>query len=179
MVPEHSSRPLDGASIAWAWRITEFGCLPPRPLGNKRSRQKCLITIARQVHAVAQATVYVSCYVEAQNRDAFMAVKQDLLLAFVDCVERNRAELARRRVAVCCPASHLHLASMNQKCVAKLLAASCPCLSAISSTGSGTYSLLHHDDVSISLPDDMGRLCPLASSSTHVPQRHHPIACIA
>ena len=37
---------------------------------------------------------------EAQNRDAFMAVKQDLLLAFVDCVERNRAELARVRVAV-------------------------------------------------------------------------------
>ena len=51
-----------------------------------------------------QITVYVSCYVEAQNRDAFMAVKQDLLLAFVDCVERNRAELARVRVAV----RHLH-----------------------------------------------------------------------
>ena len=47
-----------------------------------------------------QVTVYVSCYVEAQNRDAFMAVKQDLLLAFVDCVERNRAELARVRLSV-------------------------------------------------------------------------------
>ena len=44
--------------------------------------------------------MYVSCYVEAQNRDAFMAVKQDLLLAFVDCVERNRAELARVRLSV-------------------------------------------------------------------------------
>ena len=51
-----------------------------------------------------QVTVYVSCYVEAQNRDAFMAVKQDLLLAFVDCVERNRAELARVRLSVCVPA---------------------------------------------------------------------------
>lgn len=50
-----------------------------------------------------QVTVYVSCYVEAKNRDAFMAVKQDLLLAFVDCVERNRAELARVRMAVCAP----------------------------------------------------------------------------
>ena len=53
-----------------------------------------------------QVTVYVSCYVEAQNRDAFMAVKQDLLLAFVDCVERNRAELARVRLSVRFPASH-------------------------------------------------------------------------
>lgn len=53
-----------------------------------------------EMAAAVQITVYVSCYVEAQNRDAFMAVKQDLLLAFVDCVERNRAELARVRVAV-------------------------------------------------------------------------------
>jgi mechanosensitive ion channel protein 1/2/3 len=43
-------------------------------------------------------SVYISFYVEAANRDAFMAVKQDLLLAFIDCVERNGARLARNRL---------------------------------------------------------------------------------
>ena len=42
--------------------------------------------------------LYISFYVEAANRDAFMAVKQDLLLAFIDCVERNGANLARNRL---------------------------------------------------------------------------------
>ena len=50
---------------------------------------------------IAQVSIYVSCYVEAANRDAFMAVKQDLLLAFVDCVERNGARLAQQRIQVC------------------------------------------------------------------------------
>jgi len=45
-------------------------------------------------------SIYVSFYVEATNRDAFMAVKQDLLLAFVDCVERNGAKLARNRLQI-------------------------------------------------------------------------------
>jgi hypothetical protein len=45
-------------------------------------------------------TIYVSFYVEATNRDAFMAVKQDLLLAFIDCVERNGAKLAKQRLEV-------------------------------------------------------------------------------
>lgn len=44
--------------------------------------------------------IYLSFYVEASNRDAFMAVKQDLLLAFVDCVERNGAKLATPRTVV-------------------------------------------------------------------------------
>lgn len=47
-----------------------------------------------------QVTIYVSFYVEAANRDAFMAVKQDLLLAFIDCVERNGAKLAKQRLEV-------------------------------------------------------------------------------
>lgn len=47
-----------------------------------------------------QVTIYVSFYVEAANRDAFMAIKQDLFLAFVDCVERNGAKLAKQRVQV-------------------------------------------------------------------------------
>jgi MscS family membrane protein len=44
--------------------------------------------------------IYMSFYVEATNRDSFMAVKQDLLLAFVDCVERNGAKLATPRIVV-------------------------------------------------------------------------------
>ena len=53
-----------------------------------------------------QVSIYISCYVEAPNRDAFMAVKQDLLLAFIDCVERNGAKLARNRLQVAF--THLH-----------------------------------------------------------------------
>lgn len=52
-----------------------------------------------------QVSIYISCYVEAPNRDAFMAVKQDLLLAFIDCVERNGAKLARNKLQV--PFSYL------------------------------------------------------------------------
>ncbi|KAK9863272.1 hypothetical protein WJX84_010012 [Apatococcus fuscideae] len=47
-----------------------------------------------------QISVYISCYVEAANRDAFMAVKQDLLLAFVDTVARNGARLAVQRLQI-------------------------------------------------------------------------------
>eukprot|EP00208_Stichococcus_sp_RCC1054_P007617 CAMPEP_0206139714 /NCGR_PEP_ID=MMETSP1473-20131121/7027_1 /ASSEMBLY_ACC=CAM_ASM_001109 /TAXON_ID=1461547 /ORGANISM="Stichococcus sp, Strain RCC1054" /LENGTH=726 /DNA_ID=CAMNT_0053533603 /DNA_START=266 /DNA_END=2449 /DNA_ORIENTATION=- len=47
-----------------------------------------------------QVLIYVSVYVEATNRDAFMAVKQDLLMAFVDCCDRNGARLARKRTQV-------------------------------------------------------------------------------
>lgn len=47
-----------------------------------------------------QVSIYISCYVDSPNRDAFMAVKQDLLLAFTDCVERNGARLARNRLQV-------------------------------------------------------------------------------
>ncbi|KXZ55407.1 hypothetical protein GPECTOR_3g59 [Gonium pectorale] len=44
--------------------------------------------------------IYVSFYIEAQNRESFMAAKQDLLLAFVDCVERNGAKLAVPRSTI-------------------------------------------------------------------------------
>ncbi len=47
-----------------------------------------------------QVTIYVSFYVEAANRDAFMSIKQDLLLAFIDCVDRNGAKLAKQRLEV-------------------------------------------------------------------------------
>ena len=58
---------------------------------------------------LVQVTIYISAYVEATNRDAFMAVKQDLLQAFVDCCERNGARLARQRIqARCHPLICLH-----------------------------------------------------------------------
>lgn len=46
------------------------------------------------------AKIYMSFYLEAANRDAFMAIKQDLLVSFVDCVERNGAKLATPRTVV-------------------------------------------------------------------------------
>lgn len=78
----------------------------------------------------AQVTVYVSCYVEAQNRDAFMAVKQDLLLAFVDCVERNRAELARMRLAVSWLGWCTNAGQCHQTYACRHLSRSCPWLAA-------------------------------------------------
>lgn len=69
---------------------------------QKLHRRVFLETVSRD-----QATVYLSFYVEAANRDAFMAVKQDLLLAFSDCVERSGARFARPRLAVAVEASPL------------------------------------------------------------------------
>lgn len=43
----------------------------------------------------AAAPSHCLCY-----RDAFMAIKQDLLMSFVDCVERNGARLATPRTTV-------------------------------------------------------------------------------
>lgn len=52
------------------------------------------------LRCLPQVSVYVSFYVEATNRDAYMAIKQDLLLAFIDCVERNGAKLAKQLLQV-------------------------------------------------------------------------------
>ena len=70
---------------------------------QKLHRRVFLDKISRE-----QVSIYISCYVEAPNRDAFMAVKQDLLLAFIDCVERNGAKLARNKLQVRCIATVLH-----------------------------------------------------------------------
>ncbi len=47
-----------------------------------------------------ECKIYMSFYLEAANREAFMALKQDLLLSFVDVVERNGAKLATQRMLV-------------------------------------------------------------------------------
>ena len=44
--------------------------------------------------------MYISCYVEATNRDAFMAVRQDIMIAFVELVHGKGCELARTRLGV-------------------------------------------------------------------------------
>lgn len=44
--------------------------------------------------------ILISFYVEAANRDAFMAAKQRLYLAFVDCVTRNGAEFAEKKLNI-------------------------------------------------------------------------------
>jgi len=44
--------------------------------------------------------IYMSFYLDAANRDAFMAIKQDLMVSFVDCVERNGAKLAQPRTVL-------------------------------------------------------------------------------
>ncbi|MEW5303017.1 MAG: hypothetical protein WDW36_005750 [Sanguina aurantia] len=44
--------------------------------------------------------IYISFYADAPNREAFMTIKQDLLLAFIDCVERQGARLATPRTIV-------------------------------------------------------------------------------
>ncbi|KAK3263882.1 hypothetical protein CYMTET_27346, partial [Cymbomonas tetramitiformis] len=39
-------------------------------------------------------TIYMSCYVEAANRDQFMGIKEDVLLSFLESLGRNGCELA-------------------------------------------------------------------------------------
>ncbi len=60
--------------------------------GRYVSTRACLMVLA--------SCLLVCVPAEAQNREAFMTVKQDLLLAFVDCVERNGARLAVPRTTV-------------------------------------------------------------------------------
>lgn len=48
----------------------------------------------------SECRIYISFYLQAANRDAFMAIKQDMLLAFVDVVQRNGAKLATPRTMV-------------------------------------------------------------------------------
>eukprot|EP00210_Caulerpa_lentillifera_P008673 g8272.t1 len=45
-------------------------------------------------------SIYISFYLEAPNRDAFMAARQQLYLAFVDCILRNGAEIYKKKVVV-------------------------------------------------------------------------------
>lgn len=95
------------------WRFYEFLHLRLEDLPKANAVVSDIRKILRQDNRIIQklhrrvfldkvtredCTIYVSFYVEAANRDAFMAVKQDLLLAFIDCVERNGARLARNKL---------------------------------------------------------------------------------
>lgn len=74
-------------------------------------------------------TIYLSFYVEASNRDQFMGIKQDFMLAFVDCIERNDAKLATKRMVVSsgCDCTCIHAlcaaCSMEPGCAVVLSAA--------------------------------------------------------
>ena len=95
------------------WRFYEFLHLRLEDLPKASAVVSDIRKILRQDNRIIQklhrrvfldkvtredASIYISFYVEAANRDAFMAVKQDLLLAFIDCVERNGARLARNKL---------------------------------------------------------------------------------
>lgn len=90
-----------------------------------------------EVHGLVrvQVTLYVSFYVEAVNRDAFMAVKQDLLLAFIDCVDRNGAKLAKQRLEVPPLPATPRLHRPQQWCLGKGAHAHWPELRLVSSRG--------------------------------------------
>lgn len=42
--------------------------------------------------------IYISFYLEAANRDAYMGIRQNLFLALLDCVKRNGAYLAENKL---------------------------------------------------------------------------------
>jgi mechanosensitive ion channel protein 1/2/3 len=49
-----------------------------------------------------ELTIYISFYIEAANRDAYMATKQEIFLEFAMACERHGAQLASNRHQVCC-----------------------------------------------------------------------------
>lgn len=53
-----------------------------------------------------ELTIYISFYIEAANRDAFMATKQEIFLEFALACERHGAQLASNRHQVCCSQVH-------------------------------------------------------------------------
>jgi mechanosensitive ion channel protein 1/2/3 len=54
----------------------------------------------------SELTIYISFYIEAANRDAYMATKQEIFLQFALACERHGAQLASNRHQVrmlgCC-----------------------------------------------------------------------------
>lgn len=58
-----------------------------------------------------QLTVYISFYIEAANRDAFMATKQEIFMQFATACARHGAKLAQNRHQVC---HNLHAGPVRQ-----------------------------------------------------------------
>lgn len=44
--------------------------------------------------------IHLSFYIEAANKDVFLSISEDLLLAFIECIKRNGAELMMKTVHV-------------------------------------------------------------------------------
>jgi small-conductance mechanosensitive channel len=91
------------------WRMEEFVMIRHAPLERLqvamrdmravlKSEDRVLKTLHRRVflHRIAQDgyEIIISCYVEAANRDQFMAVKEDLLQMLVLILSRNGLRLA-------------------------------------------------------------------------------------
>jgi len=44
--------------------------------------------------------LYISFYCAATNRDAFMAIRQDMLMTMIDIIHRHGAEIAKKSMKV-------------------------------------------------------------------------------
>lgn len=43
-------------------------------------------------------TIYIAFYMEMPNRDAYLAARQQMTFTFIDCIERNGAQLAEKKL---------------------------------------------------------------------------------
>lgn len=62
---------------------------------NKLHKRAFLDAIDREF-----INIYISFYIEAPNRDAFMGYRQQFLMDFVDCIARNGAQIAEKKLFV-------------------------------------------------------------------------------
>lgn len=77
-----------------------------------------------------QLTVYISFYIEAANRDAFMATKQEIFMQFATACARHGAKLAQNRHQVHAPLpgpppTYHHLILCTLACLCTLAHALC------------------------------------------------------
>lgn len=97
------------------WRFFEFIPLRLKDLDKVEKVLSDIRRIQRQDSRIIQklykrafvdkinrefVNIHIAFYLEVPNRDAFMAAKQQLYLAFVECVVRNGAEIAEKKLIV-------------------------------------------------------------------------------
>ena len=97
------------------WRFFEFIHLRLKDLDKVEAIVSDMRRIIRQDARVLQKlhkrafldeinreyiSIYISFYLEATNRDAYMSLRHQLFLDFVDCVQRNGGEVAEKKLIV-------------------------------------------------------------------------------
>ena len=97
------------------WRFFEYFSLRPEDVtcvstivNDMRKVIRANSSVIQKLHrrvflnkiTMEDAEVYVSFYVTASNRDAFMAIKQDFMLTFMDIIDQHGAEVARKSIRV-------------------------------------------------------------------------------